>query len=57
MVTMYFALKRLRFHYFNHFTALVYAALGACAMRPNLLMAIRAIRQLRHFQGIMGSAG
>lgn len=41
------------FHDLDHFAALVFAAMGAGAVCPDLLMAVRAFGQLRHEQRIV----
>jgi hypothetical protein len=49
--------RTLGFDDFDHFTALVDAAVWARAMSANFHMAIRAFGELRHFQRIMRPAG
>jgi len=48
--------SRLTFDDFDHFAALVFAAMRTGTMRPDLLLAIGALRHLRNAQRIMRPA-
>jgi len=43
------------FHYFNNFAALVFSAMRARAVRPDLLVAIGALGHLGYGQRIVGA--